>query len=160
MLVTPLRRSLTKGLLFCSLLVLAVGCKTYSEEDKGSFDKKIKRFIDKKDWNPQRSESGLYSEQLVEGTGDEPVKFTSEVAIAYKGTLMNGQPFDQTEPGKPLKSQLKGLIMGFREGLLGQKKGGKVRLIVPPQLGYGDMELDKIPQNSVLVFEIEVVDVH
>jgi FKBP-type peptidyl-prolyl cis-trans isomerase FkpA len=140
--------------------MLAAGCKTYSDEDKQSFDAKIERFIDSKDWNPEQSESGLYVEQLEEGTGDEPVRFTSEVTIAYKGTLMNGRIFDQTEPGKPLKSQLKGLIMGFREGLLGQKKGAKLRLIVPPQLGYGEMELGKIPPNSVLVFNLELIDVH
>lgn len=157
--VTPLLRFSIKSFFFLSLITLATACKTYSEEDKTSFDRKIERFVEKKGWTLTKSESGLYTMQLQEGTGDEAVIFGSEVTIAYKGTLMNGSIFDQTPPNKPLKSQLKGLIMGFQEGLLGQKKGAKLRLIVPPQLGYGDMELEKIPQNSVLIFEIELLEV-
>jgi len=158
--VTPLRRSLIKSFLICSLIVLAAGCKTYSEDDKTSFDQKIESYIKKKGWHLEKSESGLYFEQLQEGTGDEPVKFTSEVQVSYKGTLLNGKVFDQTEPGKPLRSELKGLIMAFREGLLGQRKGAKIRIIAPPQLGYGDMQLDKIPENSILIFEMELIEVH
>jgi FKBP-type peptidyl-prolyl cis-trans isomerase FkpA len=158
--VTPLHRLLTKSVLCCSLLLLAIGCKTYSEDDKQSFDAKIERYIAKKNWDLTKSETGLYTQQLAEGTGDEPVIFGSEVTISYKGTLLNGTTFDQTPPGKPLKSKLDGLVLGFREGLLGQKEGAKIRMIVPPQLGYGDMSLDKIPQNSVLVFELELIDVH
>lgn len=157
--VIPLLRFSIKSFFFLSLFALATACKTYSEEDKTSFDKKIERFIERQNWKLTKSESGLYSQQLQEGSGNESVIFGSEVTIAYKGTLMNGSVFDQTPPNKPLKSPLKGLIMGFQEGLLGQKKGAKLRLIVPPQLGYGDMDLEKIPQNSVLVFEIELLEV-
>jgi FKBP-type peptidyl-prolyl cis-trans isomerase FkpA len=158
--VTPLRRLLTNSLLACLLIVVAIGCKMYSEDDKSSFDEKIERYIKKKNWHLEKSESGMYFEQLQEGTGEESVKFTSEVQLAYKGTLLNGTVFDQKEASKPLKSELKGLIMAFRESLIGQKKGAKIRIIVPPQLGYGEMELEKIPKNSILVFEIELVDVH
>lgn len=160
MLVTPLHRSITKILFVLCVVALAAACKTYSDDDKASFDHTIDRFISRKDWRFTKSESGLYLQQLQEGTGDEPVIFGSEVTIKYRGTLLNGTIFDETPANKPLKSELKGLILGFQEGLLGQKKGAKLRVIVPPQLGYGDMALDKIPENSVLVFELEVLDVH
>lgn len=160
MLVIPSRRLIIKSTFALLALVILSACKTYSEDDKTAFDTKIERYISNKNWKLTRSESGLYTQQLQEGTGTEQVIGGSEVTLAYKGTLLNGTVFDQTPPGKPLKSELKGLIMGFREGLLGQKKGAKIRMVVPPQLGYGDMELDKIPQNSVLVFEIEVLEVH
>lgn len=158
--VTPLHRSLTKGLFLLCIVALASACKTYSDDDKATFDSKIERFISRKDWRFTKSESGLYIQQLQEGTGDEPVIFGSELTLKYKGTLLNGTVFDQTSDTKPLKSPLKGLIMGFQEALLGQKKGAKLRLIVPPQLGYGNMELDKIPENSVLVFELEILAIH
>lgn len=158
--VTPLRPLLTKFALLV-LIVLSVGaCKTYSEDDKASFDKTIERYIAKKDWKLTKSTSGLYMEVLQEGTGDEPVIFGSEVTIAYKGQLLNGQVFDKKTVKSPLKSNLKGLIMAFQEGLLGQKAGAKLRLIVPPHLGYADNELEKIPANSVLVFEIELLEVY
>lgn len=157
---TPLHQSLIKYISIPLLLLAAVACSTYSEEDTQSFDTTIRRYIAKKDWKLEKSSSGLYVEVLREGTGDEAIISGSEVTLDYKGTLLNGTVFDQRPPNKPLKSELKGLIMGFREGLLGQTKGAKLRLVVPPQLGYGDMALDKIPKNSVLVFELEVLDVH
>jgi len=156
----PSHRSLIKRFAAILLLLSVAGCSTYSEEEKQSFDGKIGRYISEKGWHLEKSVSGLYVEVLQEGTGDEAIISGSEVTLDYKGTLLNGTVFDQTPPGKPLKSELKGLIMGFREGLLGQTKGAKLRLVVPPQLGYGDMELPKIPKNSVLVFELEVIDVH
>lgn len=157
---TPSLLFTIKLLVTGALLLLMTGaCKTYSEEDKSGFDAKIERFIEKKDWNMNKSESGLYMEVLQEGNGDEPVISGSIVSIAYKGTLLNGKVFDRRTAEKPLESELRGLIMGFREGLLGQKKGAKIRLVVPPQLGYGDLALDKIPSNSVLQFDIELLDV-
>lgn len=143
-----------------AVIAVAASCKTYSEEDKQSFEQKMERFISRKHWSMERTDSGLYVEQLTEGTGEEAVIFGSEVTLAYKGTLLNGTVFDRKTAKDPLKSELKGLIMAFQEGLLGQKKGAKLRLVVPPQLGYGDMELDKIPQNSVLIFEVELLEVH
>ncbi|MES2555139.1 MAG: FKBP-type peptidyl-prolyl cis-trans isomerase [Bacteroidota bacterium] len=148
-----------------SLLVfitLSLGaCKTYSDDDKASFDKTIEQYIaKKKDWKMTKSTSGLYLEVLQEGTGDEPVIFGSEVTIAYKGQLLNGKVFDKKTIKAPLKSNLKGLIMAFQEGLLGQKAGAKLRMVVPPHLGYADNELEGIPANSVLVFEVELVEVY
>ena len=157
--VTPLLRSLTKVAAIAACIVLT-SCSTYSDADKNGFEQKIERYATKKNWDMTVSESGLHYQVLQEGTGDEPITFGSEVTLSYKGTLLNGKVVDQTPPNKPLKSLLKGLIKGFQEGLLGQTAGAKVRLIIPPQIGYGDTELEKIPANSILVFEIEVVDVH
>lgn len=157
--VTPLLRSLTSAAVLAAGIVLT-SCSTYSEDDKHGFEQKIERHIERKGWEMNVSESGLHYQQLAEGTGDEPIAFGSEVTLSYKGTLLNGKVVDQTPPNKPLKSLLKGLIKGFQEGLLGQTKGAKMRLVIPPQIGYGDNALEKIPANSILVFEVEVVEVH
>lgn len=159
--VIPLRPLLTRFSLLV-LIALTIGaCKTYSEDDKASFDKTIERYVaKKKDWDMTKSTSGLYYQIVEEGTGDEPVIFGSEVTVAYKGQLLNGKVFDQKPVKGPLKSKLKGLIAAFQEGLLGQKAGAKVRMVVPPHLGYADNELEKIPANSVLVFEIELLEVY
>ena len=159
---TVLHRLVTKSsplLIICACLLAA--CSTYSDEDKKGFERQIEQFIHKKNWHlSESSGSGLFMEVLQEGSGEESVQFSSEVTIAYKGTFLNGKIFDQTEPGKPLHSKLSGLIMGFQEGLIGQKKGTKMRFIVPPQLGYGDEKTGDIPANSVLVYEVELLEVY
>ena len=159
--VTPLHPLFTRFSLIV-LIVLSLGaCKTYSEDDKASFDKTIEQYIaKKKDWNMTKSSSGLYYEVVEEGTGGEPVIFGSEVTIAYKGQLLSGKVFDTKTAKAPLKSNLKGLIAAFQEGLLGQKAGAKMRMVVPPHLGYADNELEGIPANSVIVFEVELLKVY
>ncbi len=147
------------NLLLISLLVTSLtGCKTYSEDQKTSFAKTAKELALKKGWKVNQSESGLCLEQQTIGEGNESIVRESIVTLRYKGSLLNGNVFDQTEPGKTMKANLKGLIGGFQEGLIGQKKGAKIRLIIPPNLGYGDQALEKIPANSILLFEIEVID--
>jgi FKBP-type peptidyl-prolyl cis-trans isomerase FkpA len=147
-----------KQVLFFSLLLIFTACNTYSDDQKKDFGKSAAEFARSKHWEITESESGLCSQILKEGTGEELVKSTSQLTIAYKGSLTNEMVFDKTLSSKPFKSDLRGLIGGMQEGLLNQKKGTKLRLIIPPHLGYGDQPLDKIPANSILVFEIEVLD--
>lgn len=147
-----------KILAFLLLTISLVACKTYSEEDKVSFNKEITKIAKQKKWNITFSPSGLGIQLMNEGEGEELIQRGSIVKLSYKGQLKNGKVFDQTEPGKPFESEIKGLIGGFQEALLGQKKGAKLRLIIPPHLGYGTDKLDKIPANSILIFELEVVD--
>ncbi len=156
--VIRLRPFLTKAFLLLTTIALLGACKTYSEDDKNGFDQKISSYAAKKGWNVSKTDSGLFIEQLNEGDGEE-VQYESIVFLQYKGKLLSGKTVDQSLPGKPLESKLNGLIAGFQEALLGQKKGAKMRLIIPPQLGYGDEAYGKIPANSILVFELEVVDV-
>jgi len=155
----PLHQSFIKLLFLGGILAGFFSCKTYSEDDKHSFDEKIEQFIRSKKWKMNRSQSGLYSEVITEGTG-EKIQYSSEVSILYKGTLLNGKIVDQTPSGEPLDSPLRELIHGFQEALLDQKEGVKLRVVIPPNLGYGDQELEKIPPHSILSFEIEVVEVN
>ena len=133
-----------------------LSCSTYSEDEKSNFNSEAENYAKKHHWNYEVLDGGLVVEVLEKGTGTEKVQSGSELELVYKGTLTNGKKFDQTEPGKPLKSKLKGLIGGFQLGLPGHVEGTKLRMVVPPQLGYGDDGLDKIPANSTLVFEISI----
>jgi FKBP-type peptidyl-prolyl cis-trans isomerase len=141
-------------ILFTGILLSA--CNTYSEEEKSAFISEAENYAKKHHWNYEVLEGGLIVEVLEKGTGSEKIQSGSEIEVSYKGTLTNGQKFDLTEPGKPLQSSLKGLIGGFQLGLLNQVAGTKLRMVVPPHLGYGDDALDKIPANSTLVFEITI----
>lgn len=135
---------------------LVLSCSTYSEEEKTGFVSKAEEYAKKNRWNYQVLDGGLIVEILEKGTGTEKIQSGSELELSYKGTLTNGSKFDQTEPGKPLKSNLTGLIGGFQLGLLGHVAGTKLRMVVPPHLGYGDDALNKIPSNSTLIFEISI----
>ena len=148
-----------KHFLFLFIALLFVGCKTYSEEDKSKFDQKIKKYIAKSKTKFQRSESGLYYhiENLGEG---EFIKFNDEVSFTYTGKFLSGKTFDGMHKRTPITFEVSKLIEGWKEAFLYLKKGGKATLIIPPTLGYGDNNLPDIPPNSILVFEVEVIDVH
>lgn len=146
-----------RNLLFLVLLgITTTACNTYSDEQKSQFVSDAENYAKKQQWNYEVLEGGLVVEVLKKGTGTEKIQSGSEVELLYKGTLTNGRKFDQTEPGKPFKSKMKGLIGGFQLGLLNHVAGTKLRMVVPPQLGYGDDALDNIPANSTLVFEISI----
>ncbi|WP_339065958.1 FKBP-type peptidyl-prolyl cis-trans isomerase [Teredinibacter turnerae] len=106
----------------------------------------------------QVTESGLQYRVLKEGDGESPDKL-DRVSVFYKGTLTDGAVFDQTEPDKPRQFQVNRLVKGWTEALQLMKKGEKIELFVPPELGYGNQDRSRIPPNSVLVFELELVDI-
>ena len=100
------------------------------------------------------TESGLQFKVLEEGIGSSPT--AADVAlVGYKGTLLDGTVFDENpQTAMPVD----GVVPGFSEGLQKMKKGGKYRLWIPPQLGYGEQAAGPIPANSVLVFDVQLHD--
>jgi FKBP-type peptidyl-prolyl cis-trans isomerase FkpA len=144
---------------FAIITLFLVGCKTYSEEDKSKFDQKIEKFIAKSDIKYERSESGLY--YYIENVGDgEFIKFNDEVSFTYTGKLLSGKTFDGMHKRTPITFEVSKLIEGWKEAFMYLKKGGKAKLIIPPTLGYGDNNLPDIPPHSILVFDIEIIDVY
>jgi peptidylprolyl isomerase len=105
--------------------------------------------------------SGLQYIDLVEGTGPTPAR-GQRVSVHYTGWLKNGQKFDSSvDRGKPIQFTLGTgqVIKGWDEGLATMKVGGKRKLIIPPEIGYGDRDVGPIPANSVLIFEVELLAV-
>lgn len=103
--------------------------------------------------------SGLKYFDIKEGTGLTP-RLGQKVIVHYIGSLENGTIFENSyEQKKPIEITLgeTDIIKGWQEGLLTMKAGGKRRLIVPPELGYGSRSIGKIPANATLIFEIELL---
>ncbi len=95
------------------------------------------------------------------GNGKEATK-GSTVIVHYTGTFANGQKFDSSrDRGTPIDFVLGAgkVIPGWDQGILGMKVGGKRRLVIPPNLGYGPNDYGPIPGNSTLYFDVELVDV-
>jgi FKBP-type peptidyl-prolyl cis-trans isomerase FkpA len=101
---------------------------------------------------------GVYYKIYNEGSGRQ-VSVTDSVTVYYKGYLFNnGEVFDETKD-KPATFPLNRLIKGWQIGLPLLKTGGKIKLVIPSALAYSIRpRASKIPPNSILVFEIEVVD--
>jgi len=139
-----------------SLMVIFSSCKTYTEEEKAGFDKAIKKYIRHNDLTLQKSSSGLYKKLISRGNGQN-IHYTDSVSITYEGRLLNGKLFDNQKTPQTLA--IRDLITGWKEVLVGARKGDEWMMILPPQLGYGQNKLDVIPVNSILVFKMKIKDV-
>lgn len=93
-------------------------------------------------------------EALKAGTGDKPPAH-SYVLINYKGMLQDGTVFDQAQQ---MPMPLDEVVPGFAQGLVQMQRGGRYKLTIPPELGYGAQASGPIPANSTLVFEIDLLD--
>lgn len=105
-------------------------------------------------------DSGLQYKELRAGEGKSP-SLDDRVTVQYRGTLIDGSEFDSTYTrGKPANLDVKRVIRGWREGLQLMKEGAKWELYIPPELGYGKSGRDqRIPPNSALIFELELLAV-
>lgn len=105
--------------------------------------------------------SGLKYQVLKQGTGTVSPKATDTVKVHYHGTLLNGTVFDSSvERGEPISFPLNAVIPGWTEGLQLMKVGDKFKFEIPPNLAYGPASPSpKIPPNSTLVFEVELLGI-
>lgn len=105
------------------------------------------------------TESGLQYQILELGDGDKPLA-SNKVTVHYKGTLLNGTVFDSSyDRGKPATFELSRLIPGWTEGIQLMPMGSKFKFFIPSELGYGSREAGIIPPHSVLIFEVELLDI-
>ncbi len=106
--------------------------------------------------------SGLRVTDIEVGSGPEAVAGQT-VVVHYRGTLENGKQFDASyDRGKPFTFPLgRGqVIKGWDEGVQGMKVGGKRKLVIPPELGYGTRGAGGvIPPNATLIFAVELLDI-
>ncbi|MBP1619838.1 MAG: peptidylprolyl isomerase FKBP-type [Acidobacteria bacterium] len=108
------------------------------------------------------TKSGLKYADLEVGTGAE-VKTGMLVLVDYEGRLANGEKFDSSyDRREPFSFKIGAgqVIQGWEEGVIGMKVGGKRKLVIPPDLGYGEAGAPpRIPPNATLTFEVKVLKV-
>jgi FKBP-type peptidyl-prolyl cis-trans isomerase len=105
--------------------------------------------------------SGLKYQVLKQGSGTIHPKATDTVNVHYHGTLLNGTVFDSSvERGEPISFPLNRVIPGWTEGVQLMKVGDKFKFEIPANLAYGESSPSpKIPANSTLVFEVELLGI-
>lgn len=139
--------------LFAFMLLVSVvitSCKKDEDPEKQMTD-----FIAANNIAATRDASGLYYQIIKPGTGSFTYPANTKITIKYEGRLLNGNVFDNGG-GKEQTFNLADLIQGWRIGIPKIQKGGEIRLIIPPSLGYGSNAAGSIPGNSVLDFTIQL----
>ena len=103
--------------------------------------------------------SGLQYKIVKQGTGNKP-KPTDKIKFHYKGSLLDGTVFDSSyDRGQPLTGNVNQFIKGWIEGLQLMPEGSKYIFYIPSNLGYGNQQAGAIPPGSVLIFEVELLEI-
>lgn len=109
-----------------------------------------------------KTASGLYYQDGPVGTGTT-VASGVHVTVHYTLYLTNGAVVQTSVGGAPFVFTVgttpRQVIAGFDEGMIGMKVGGTRKLVIPPNLGYGSVQYNNIPPNSVLIFSVQLISV-
>ncbi len=144
--------------LFISLFLVISCSKKIDEHFEAQTEADIIQYLEDNNLNATRSDSGLYYVINNEGTGERPTS-NSNVTVAYKGYLLDGTVFDQSD-SNGISIGLNQVIAGWTEGIQLFKEGGEGILLIPSNLGYGSNGSGPIPGGAVLVFDIELISVN
>lgn len=101
--------------------------------------------------------SGLQYKVLAQGSGPKP-RALDQVKVRYRGSLLNGTEFDSSSSGETL-FDLNDVIPAWNEALKLMTVGSRWELYVPAELGYGERQFGKVPPNSVLIYDLELVSI-
>lgn len=107
--------------------------------------------------NATAHSSGVYYQVMNPGSGATP-NSNSNVTVKYMGKRLDGTIFDD-KTATPVTFRLGDVILGWQSGLPLIQKGGSIKLIIPSSLGYGCTGFGAVPSNTILYFEIDLVDV-
>ena len=139
-----------------TLVMLILSCsknKDYTQIDEDI----IQEYIADNNLDAVATGSGLYYVIETTGNGVFP-DLSSVVTVAYTGKLTDGSVFDQSSSAG-ISFPLTNVIQGWQEGIPLFSEGGTGKLLIPSALGYGSNAIGSIPANSVLIFDIELLDV-
>jgi FKBP-type peptidyl-prolyl cis-trans isomerase len=140
--------------------VLDTKISVINDADRATYeDGLIKTFLTENNITALKNANGIYYQIITAGTGTSITSTAATIKAAYTGRLLTGAIFDQALIASPLSIVLSSTIEGWKIGVPLIKAGGKIRLFIPSSYGYGTSAAGSIPANSVLDFDIELVEV-
>ena len=140
------------------LTIILISCAKKKAEEQATIDKQlIENYVEDNNLLGQFTSTGLWYSIQTNGTGVQAYNGAT-VKVIYAGFLLNGTAFDASENTGATFS-LNNVIKGWQQGIPKFKEGGKGKLIIPSALGYGTQAQGSIPKNSVLIFNIELLEV-
>lgn len=146
--------------------MLAGSCKKAALLSQAAIDEaRIKTYLTANKIQALRDSSGLYFEILSPGDGVNFPNASSTITINYMGTLLSGTVFSSTSNSNgsgttPITLQLGTTVTGFQMGVEKISKGGSILILIPSAMGYGRLQQGQIPPNSVLVYQVELLQVY
>lgn len=151
-------QAILKTSIFSLILLSVFSCTktTSTSVQDGIDDKLISDYLTKNGITATKTASGLYYTIDQQGTGMQ-VSSNNSVLMKYKAYLLNGTVFDENNTGASLA--LPNTIKGWQEGIPKFKVGGIGKLFIPSSLGYGSTATGSIPANSVLIFNVEILEI-
>ena len=145
------------SIVFSSCLKKDSGCNYGADNQVAPLSEQtaLKAYLDSAGIAVTKSPQGFYYQIINSGIGTMPSQ-CSQITVAYKGWLTSGTVFDQSTH---TILTLGSLIDGWREGVPLIRKGGEIKLYLPPSLAYGSTSTPAIEANSILIFDISLIDV-
>lgn len=140
--------------------LVLVGCKRFDPEKQADLDEAaITQYLVSDSLTDQALATGSGLHYIIDslGSGAYPT-LNSTVTVRYKGYLLDGTTFDQSSAAGATFPLLN-VIAGWQEGIPLFKEGGVGMLLIPSGLGYGNQANGTIPANSVLLFDVKLIDV-
>lgn len=153
-----------KNLLILCIIAM-VGFSSCLKEDTFDYEKQaatddaiIVKFLADNNIPAVKHSSGVYYQVIQQGSGNEMYTANTQITAHYVGRLISGTEFERSG-ANPLNFNLGNVIVGWQIGIQQIQEGGKIRLFIPSGYAYGPQGSGPIPGNSVLDFDIELVDV-
>ncbi|MFY0642918.1 MAG: FKBP-type peptidyl-prolyl cis-trans isomerase [Bacteroidia bacterium] len=150
-----------KSLPILILLLSGVVLSSCSKEQLEKDTNKIEKYLKKNDLTAEKTDDGIYYIIDVIGAGDHP-KITDEVKVHYRGYTLKDDVFDSSyDRGEPSSFPLDRVIEGWQLGIPLFKEGGKGKLFIPSELGYGNNPppFSGIGVDEVLIFDVELIEI-
>lgn len=133
-----------------------MSCEKDDTQDRIDIDDQlIQDYLAENNLSATKDDTGVYYWITKEGSGGNPTLIHT-VVLDYKGYLTDGTVFDEST--NAIEMHMGSVINGFQIAVNKLRPGGKGTFILPSQLGYGDKQVGSIPPNSILIFDIELVE--
>lgn len=143
--------------IFFLLSLIMVGCQLNPTDYSQANDEEIQIYLEENNLEATKTRSGLYYHMDVEGSGHQ-AQLDDVVMVKYQAYSTEGIVYLNYTKGA-VQIDLTQYIEGFQEGVSYMKEGGKSTLYIPAALAFGDRDHQGIPKGSVLIYEVELLEI-